>query len=243
MRQPHEEAAYLGEIPLVIDAADAARATFLRRTYAHVAGAIGALVLVEIALFQTGFAWRFTTEVVATSPWAWLAVLGVYMLVGGIARRWAVSDTSSTTQYLGLGLYVAASAVLLAPLLVVASVYGGAEIIGTAALITAVVFSGLTGYVLVSGKDFSFLGGALSVLGFAAVGLIVCSVVFGFTLGVVFTVAMIALVCGYIVYDTSTIQRHYPINKHVAASLALLASVVTLFWYVLQLLLYLQRRN
>ena len=48
--------------------------------------------------------------------------------------------------------------------------------------------------------------------------------------------------CGYILYDTSNVLHHYRIGQHVAASLALFATIVTLFWYVLQLLMSLNRR-
>ena len=35
--------------------------------------------------------------------------------------------------------------------------------------------------------------------------------------------------------DTSNVMLHYRIGQHVAASLALFASVALLFWYVLRL--------
>jgi FtsH-binding integral membrane protein len=54
--------------------------------------------------------------------------------------------------------------------------------------------------------------------------------------------AMVVLACGYIMYDTSNVIHHYRTNQHVAAALALFASVALLFWYVLQLLMSLQRR-
>ena len=48
---------------------------------------------------------------------------------------------------------------------------------------------------------------------------------------------MIALACGYILYDTSNVLHHYHTSQYVAASLALFASVVLLFWYVLRIML------
>ena len=68
-----------------------------------------------------------------------------------------------------------------------------------------------------------------------ALVLIVASVLFGFNLGTFFTVAMIALAGGAILYKTSGVMRHYPHDKQVAASLELFACVALLFWYVLQL--------
>ena len=57
-----------------------------------------------------------------------------------------------------------------------------------------------------------------------------------------FAAAMIVFACGYILYDTSNVMRHYRIGQHVAASLALFASVAMLFYYVLRLLMQLNRR-
>jgi FtsH-binding integral membrane protein len=43
--------------------------------------------------------------------------------------------------------------------------------------------------------------------------------------------------CCYILYDTSNILHHYHTSQYVAASLALFADVVLLFWYILNLLM------
>jgi FtsH-binding integral membrane protein len=53
---------------------------------------------------------------------------------------------------------------------------------------------------------------------------------------------MIVFACGYILYDTSNVIHRYRIGQHVAASLALFASVALLFYYVLRLLMQLNRR-
>lgn len=86
-------------------------------------------------------------------------------------------------------------------------------------------------------KNFSFLGPFLGIAGFGALGFIVCSIVFGFSLGILFTAGMIVFACAYILYDTSKVMHEYRVDQHVAASLALFASVMLLFWYVLQLVM------
>jgi FtsH-binding integral membrane protein len=48
---------------------------------------------------------------------------------------------------------------------------------------------------------------------------------------------MIAYAAGAILYNTSNVLHHYRPDQHVAASLALFASVALLFWYVLQLVI------
>jgi FtsH-binding integral membrane protein len=75
-----------------------------------------------------------------------------------------------------------------------------------------------------------------------ALGLIVCAVLFGFNLGLVFSFAMVLLASGAILFDTSRILLHYRTDQHVAAALQLFASIALLFWYVLQIIMSLSRR-
>ncbi len=73
--------------------------------------------------------------------------------------------------------------------------------------------------------------------GFVALGVSVTSILFGFSLGIVFSTIMVAFAAGAILYNTSNILHHYRPDQHVAASLALFASVALLFWYLLQIVL------
>jgi FtsH-binding integral membrane protein len=120
-------------------------------------------------------------------------------------------------QYLGLGLYVVAQAVLFLPLLYLAARVSSPQVIPTAGLITALVFGGLTMIAFTTRKDFSFLGGILTLGGFVALGVVVASMLFGFSLGVVFADLMIAYAAGAILYNTSNIMHHYRPDQHVAA--------------------------
>jgi FtsH-binding integral membrane protein len=137
-------------------------------------------------------------------------------------------------QHAGLGLYVVAMALLLT---VPLSMAGDSNVIISAAIATAGLFAMLTLAVFITRKDFSFMRTFLIFGALAALGLIATSILFSFSLGPIFTYAMIALLCGYILYDTSNVLHHYRIGQHVAASLALFASVTMLFWYILQLFL------
>lgn len=78
---------------------------------------------------------------------------------------------------------------------------------------------------------------ALVVGGWVAFGIILLSMFGFFSLGIVFIVAMIALMCGFILYETSNVLHHYNTNQHVAAALAIFASLATLFWWILRLLM------
>lgn len=218
------------------------RVSFIRKTYAHLGGAVLAFIGLEAVLLQMGLAERFMA-VLAGSQYSWLIVLGAFMGVSYLADYWARSATSMAMQYAGLALYVVAQAVIFLPLMYIASRFGGEDVIPIAGTITLLLFTGLTLIVFLTRKDFSFLRGVLGIAGLAALGLIVCSILFGFQLGAVFSVAMIAFACGWILYDTSNVLHHYRIGQHVAASLALFASVALLFWYVLRLVMALSSRD
>lgn len=221
------------------------RASFIRLTYLHLAGAVLAFMAIEAVLLNLPGVGDVVSSVLG-NRWGWLLVLGGFMGVSYIATAWASSSTSIGMQYLGLSLYVVAQAVIFVPLLYVARLYGeqsGVDVISTAAVYTGIVFLGLTAIVFVTGADFSFLRMVLLLGGIAAMGVIVCSILFGFNLGLLFIGAVIALACGYILYDTSNVLHHYRIGQHVAASLALFASVALLFWYILQLVMALRGRN
>ena len=225
----------------VSNAAAVDRATFIRQTYLHVAGALGVFVLLESMLLASPLA-PVLANLMFGSRWSWLIVLGLFMFVSHIATKWASTATSIGGQYAGLGLYVALEVIILCPLLMLASRFGDGLIM-KAGLITGGLFIGLTWVAFTSGKDFSFMAGFLKVAGFVALGTIVVSMIFGFSLGIWFTGAMILLVGGMILFQTSNIIHHYQTTQYVAASLALFASIATLFWYVLQMLMSLNSRD
>ena len=73
-------------------------------------------------------------------------------------------------------------------------------------------------------------------------GLIIASMLFGFQLGLWFSFAMVALASASVLYSTSNIMKYYSTNMHVAAALSLFASVATMFYYILRILIQLDRR-
>jgi FtsH-binding integral membrane protein len=236
------------------------RVAFLRKTYAHLGVALIAFAAI------TGGMMRFTTQTsLKFSSWAlhggfsWMVVLVLFMLVGYVAERLARSSTSRGLQYLGLGLGVAAYAVLFQPMLWILILKFGnpeairftgegmltgqaASILMQAIVITLAIFIGLTLTVFLTKKDFSFMRGALAIGSFAALGVIAASMIFGFSLGALFSGVMILLMAGYILFQTSLVMSQFPPQGYVAASLMLFSTVATLFWYVLRILMELNRR-
>ncbi|MGB3493530.1 MAG: Bax inhibitor-1 family protein [Elainellaceae cyanobacterium] len=225
----------------VAEARPTERAEFIRKTYMHLAGAVGAFIGVEFFLFQTGIA-EAITRVVSGNRFMWLAILGGFALLGWFSRSLAARADSTQTQYAGLGIYVVAEALIFAPLLYIAAYYSDPTAIPTAAILTLLMFVGLTTVALTTKTDFTFLGGILKIGGFVALGLIICSAIFGFTLGLIFSVVMVGFASAAILYDTSKIMHHYSSKHYVAASLELFASVALLFWYVLRIVMAFSRR-
>lgn len=218
-----------------------ARAEFITKTYIHLLGAVLAFVAIEAVILSLPITGQFV-QWIASTQYGWLAVLGGFMAVSWIANNWARTGAALSTQYIGLGLYVVAEAVIFAPLLYIAANFGPAGVIPSAAILTGCIFTGLTSVVFFTRKNFSFLGPFLGILGFAGLGIIVCSIIFGFNLGILFSGAMIVLAGGYILYDTSNVLHVYRTDQYVAASLALFASVALLFWYILRILMAVSRR-
>jgi len=210
------------------------RVAFIRRTYAHLLGAVIAFIGIEAFLFQSGAA-QLMMNAIPAGRMGWLLVLGGFMLVGWMAQKWTQERGSVTQQYLGLGIYVIAEALIFVPLLWYAATYAGPDTIPAAGIYTALTFAGLTGTVFLTKKDFSFLGPALGIAGMVALGVIVTSLLFGFSLGNLFAGAMVVFASGYILFYTSKVLREYPTDAHVAASLALFSAVALLFWYILRL--------
>lgn len=235
-----------GGQPYAVSVADApaeTRASFIRKTYLHLLGAVLAFIGLEVVFMfalpdQTQMA---ITNLMMGTWWSWLLVLAMFMGVSYGAEKIARSDNAPPMQYAGLALLVLAWSVLFLPILFIARVYAPAGTIGTAAFVTGVMFVALTAYVLITKQDFSWLGGILAVIGVAALMLIVGGAVFGLDMGLWFIVPMIAFAAGYILYHTSNLLHVYTPGQHVAASMALFASVALLFWYVLQLIMSLQR--
>jgi FtsH-binding integral membrane protein len=215
---------------------DRTRGDFIVRVYQHLLVAVGAFIAFEALLFNLGVAeamWDF----ISGASYAWLLILGGFMVVNVMATSAAHDVLNPSRQYLGLFGLAAAEALIFAPFLYYffrIADDGDASVVA-AALLTVVGFAALTTIALVTRRDLSFLR-PIVMWGFVcALVLIVGAVVFGFPLGMWFTLAMIALAGASILYQTQTIMRRYPAEAYVGASVQLFASVMLLFWYVLSL--------
>jgi len=224
-----------GSKVLVSTLTDVDRVAFYKKTYAHVAGGVLVFILFEWLLLQSDMIIEFALSM--TQGWRWLIMLGGFMFITNYAEGMALKTADKNKQYLAYGLYILAEAFIFVPLIYIAAYYmeSGPELLNQAAIVTLALFTGLSAVVFVTKKDFSFLKTGLTIGFFIAIGLIIAGALFGFNLGLWFSVGMCLLAGGSILYQTSNLIHKYSEDEYIPASLGLFASLMLLFWYVLQI--------
>lgn len=219
---------------LVAHAKEVEKTEFYKKTYLHVALAILAFIGVETVLLKT-----VPPEVIGLmfqGKFTWLLIIGVFWLASVLANKWSLSQSRSV-QYMGLGFYILLEALIFMPMIYIAVANVGGSIIYQAAMLTIAMFAGISFVAFTSKRDFSFLRNIIVIGGFISLGLIVGGMIFGFNLGLWFSVGMVILASATILYQTSKLKDSYTTDQYVGASLQLFASIMLLFWYILRILM------
>jgi FtsH-binding integral membrane protein len=237
------------------------RVTFLRKTYAHLGGALIAFALVTAAFMN--YATEFSLKASGVTSGGSFLLLIVFVAGMYGAQKLAMSERSRGLQYLGLAFAIVIFSLMSQWVIWFTVIkFGGAAaltvdgtgaltphlsgkaalVLGEATIVTLAIFVGLTLTVFLTKKDFSFMRGALSVATFALIGISLAGWIFGFSLGLAFSAIAIALMAGYILYETSLVMQYFRPTQYVAAALMLFTTVVTLFIHVLNILASVQRR-
>jgi FtsH-binding integral membrane protein len=131
------------------------------------------------------------------------------------------------------------SGVFITPALLVAAMQTGGSfaVVYEAGLITGSIFVGLTAYTFISKKDFSFLGGVITIGLFAVIGI---SLVLMFVHSAAANLALAwissVLFSLWILYDTSRIMRTHESDEYVSAALSLYLDFINLFLMILRLM-------
>lgn len=204
-------------------------ATFLRKTYFNLLGAIAAFVALEVVYFQTGIALALAPVMMGN----WLIMLGAFVVLGWVTSYFTSKSASVEAQYLQMGVTIVLQSLIFVPLLVYAVYVSDASVLSSALAVTLTIFGSMTAIVAYSGKNFSFMGPFLGVIGIAVMIAIVGSLLFGVTLGFYFSLAMVVFAAAVVLYETSKVVHEYVEGQHVAAATGLFASVALLFYYVL----------
>ncbi|WP_166361949.1 Bax inhibitor-1/YccA family protein [Pseudomonas akapageensis] len=140
---------------------------------------------------------------------------------------WGLVSTFALTGFMGF---------LLGPILNrYLGMQGGAEVVSSAFAMTALVFGGLSAYVLITRKDMSFLGGFITAGFFVLLGAVLASFFFqisGLQLAISAGFVLFSSVC--ILFQTSAII-HGGERNYIMATISLYVSIYNLFVSLLQL--------
>lgn len=225
------------EAPVAAFAAASERATFLKKVYGilflGILGFAGTLWAAANVPLVNGWALSMARAIYG-SRFGWLLYIGIFM--GGSMAVHAVAE-KKVIGGIAFAAWAFLLAMLIAPIvLMINSQADGPTIVSQASGLTALIFGGLTLYVLYSGSDFSWLRGALTVGFFAILGVGLLGWIMGFSLGLWYSVAIVILFAGYILYDTSQILHRLPTTMAMSGAIMLFTDVVLLFKHILILL-------
>ena len=242
-------------------ATGAERLAFLRKVYSLLFSGIFVFFLctaIPIALYLAGTAVgeSIVSALLSINPLVYIvAVLGMSFLAGAVAHKPGINIVM-------FYVFAAFFGVLTVPLVLYAmvvtaeagalesgqlAVASGLTAVLQAAGLTTLIMGGLTAYVFITKKDFSFMGGFLAVglvLLIGAAIIMAISSMMGANVEMfhtAFSIVAVILFSGYVLYDTSRILHHFPSHMWVAAALHLLIDFIILFRNILWLILQSRR--
>ena len=153
---------------------------------------------------------------------------GLFFLTNKLRdSAWGLVSTFALTGFMGF---------ILGPILNrYLGMAGGAEVVSSAFAMTALVFGGLSAYVLITRKDMSFLSGFITAGFFVLLGAVVASFFFqisGLQLAISAGFVLFSSVC--ILFQTSAII-HGGERNYIMATISLYVSIYNLFISLLQI--------
>lgn len=114
----------------------------------------------------------------------------------------------------------------------------GSQLIFTSLGATGIIFVALSGYVLTTKKDFSFMGGFLFIAILGAILLSLAGALFHLPMmQIVMSGAFVVIFSGYILYNTSQILHNGETN-YIMATISLYLDILNLFLSLLRILSY-----
>ena len=209
------------------DSSASASHKVLRNTY----------MLLSITLLFSAMTAAATIAFAIPGPGMILTLVGYFGLLFATTKlrnsAWGIGAVFALTGFMGYSLGPILTRYLGMP--------GGTGIVMTAMAMTGLIFFGLSAYVLISNRDFSFLGG------FLMIGMIVALVA---SLGAIFfqipalsltiSAVMVLLMSGMILFETSNIINGGETN-YIMATVSLYVTIFNLFTSLLQLLGFVER--
>ena len=203
------------------------RMGFVRKVYAL----FFAATLFAIGGVALGFAFPPLMLEAARHPW-----IVLILMLGGVMGAQAVRHVPGLNLAALFG-FTTLTGVIISPLIAVIRQVNPGSILA-AGVLTVGIFGGLTAYVFISKRDFSFMRGLL-VTGLIVIiltGLLNILIIGSSALYFAGAVATLLLFSGFVLYDTSNIIRRYPTNEYVAGALALYLDAFNIFLALLRIL-------
>ncbi|HEX8354403.1 MAG TPA: Bax inhibitor-1/YccA family protein [Pyrinomonadaceae bacterium] len=162
-------------------------------------------------------------------------IIMLIAMIGGVMGAQAVRHVRGLNLVALFG-FTTFTGVVISPLIALILQINPGSILA-AGLLTVGIFGGLTAYVFVSKKDFSFMRGMLMTGLIVVVLAGVANIFIGSgALGFAGAAAALLLFSGFVLYDTSNIIRRYPVNEYVAGALDLYLDAFNIFLALLRIL-------
>ena len=208
------------------EASPTERMAFVRKVYALFFLA----TLFAVGGVALGFAFPPLMIAAAQHPFIML-----FVMLGGVMAAQAVRHVPGV-NLLALFGFTTLTGVVISPVLYYISQINPASIL-QAGVLTIGIFGGLTAYVFITKRDFSFMRGmvvtGLIVVVLAGIlNIFIASTALGFAVAA----ASLLLFSGFVLYDTSNIIHRYPTNEYVAGALSLYLDAFNIFLALLRLL-------
>jgi modulator of FtsH protease len=204
----------------------AERMGFIRKVYAL----FFAATLFAIGGVAAGLSFEPLLRFAYEHPW-----IMFFIMIGGVFAAQAVRHVRGLNLVALFG-FTTLTGVVISPLIAFVLMRNPGSILA-AGLLTVGIFGGLTAYVFVSKKDFSFMRGMLMTGLIVVILAGVVNIFLGASaLGFAVAAATLLLFSGFVLYDTSNIIRRYPTNEYVAGALSLYLDAFNIFLALLRLL-------
>lgn len=188
--------------------------------------------LLALTLAFSGLVAYFSQQLRLPHPGLMLTLLGFYGLIFATMRLrnsgWGLVTTFALTGFMGY---------TLGPILnMYLSMSNGSSVIASAFAMTALVFGGLSAFVLITRKDMSFLRGFITAGFFVLIAAVIASLIFDLS------AFQLAISAGFVLFSSAVIlyQTGEIINggetNYIMATINLYVSIYNLFLSLLQIL-------
>jgi len=217
------------------------RAGFLRKVYGLLTAQMVVTVVIAGACMVVPVIRTTLLSLSMAQPWWFRLAMWLPSATSLLALK--LNEKSYPANLYLLAVFTLAMSIQVGLVCAVFQEAGHGYLVLQAFVATAVIFMGLSAYTLISGKNFSFIGGFLSV---ALWGLVLC----GF-LGIFFPHLVPSLAfgcvgaltfCGYILFDTWRLQKQFGYDDYIGATIELYLDIVNLFLYILEILASLSKK-